>query len=925
MKRIKIALLILALTITFAVQSTAFSQTGMARSFHAMGDPYPRITHQVFAYIEGRYVDPDRAEAKTLLEGAFRALETRFPPVLINERGTKADVIVGADSKEVDTEEGKTMLGAAKVLNDVLSFVSEKLAEEAKKDDIYYTALNGAVSQLDPHSNVINPKAFKDFMIGTQGSFGGIGFIFGLRDGEMTIISPIEDTPAARQGLRSGDKILFIDGEPTINMLLDTAKWKMRGDPGTEVTLTLQRDGWDEPRDFTFTREVIHVVSVESYLLESEGKPPVLYVKVKNFQKATTDELTGAIAAAQNEYQDLAGIVMDLRNNPGGLLDQAIELSDSFMSRGAIVSTRGRNERETERSMAVDDPSISDLPLIVLLNQGSASASEIVAGALRDYRALLIGDKTFGKGSVQKLFPLPDRGALKLTIAQYLTPNDVSIQSIGIQPDIYTYGANVKDKRVRIGEPPAHNLEADLENAFTEWGNADFKPWQKVQYLVPSDDDMAGGDDAPHEMGDMRSFAELSQDEKLERLEKDFLISLSRQVIYDVPADERENAEREVLKKAALIALEKARAEEEGKITTALGGVGVDWSAGTAAHAGELKVTVGDFSLNAGETSDLVIKVTNVGSETVHRVQGRTSSDNPMVNNIDFVFGKIAPGEEVSWTTSVKAPKSINSRWDPVTISLDSDGDLGVAAGEGSALSRSGKLPDYQFAYTVVETNDDEALSNNGRLDVGDHVTLTLDVINRGEGASRKTEVNIRGESADDTVFLRAARHSFDEFAPGAEVVAPMEFDVKKADDEGFVKLVVTISDTDFGVALSDILKFTVGETFASKDDRFPPRIYMDKLPPLRTAMDKVRASIRVKDDEEVKELYAYLGDKKIFYKRADAKGSFDASFDVELEEGSNFFTVTAADNEGIFTTRSFHIYRAEGGEELALGNDSEH
>jgi carboxyl-terminal processing protease len=900
----------------------------MGRVFHAVGDPYPRITHQVFAYIEGRYVDPERAEPAKIIEGAFKALETSFPPVIIDRDSKTANVNVAGKVKEVDISQATTMLGAAQALNEVLDFVAAELQGSEKKDDVYYTAFNGAVSELDPHSNVINPKQFKDFMIGTQGSFGGIGFVFGLRDGQMSIINPIPNTPADRAGLKAGDRIIFIDGEPTINMPLDTAKWKMRGEPGTKVTLTLERDGWKDPKEFTFTREEIHVESVESYVLpKKDASPPVLYMKVKTFQKATTDEVRSAVGKAERENPDLAGIIMDLRNNPGGLLDQAVKLSDGFMDHGTIVATRGRSPEDSEKVEAQEDEPISGKPLILLINQGSASASEIVSGALRDHRALLIGDRTFGKGSVQKLYPLPDNGALKLTIAQYLTPNDVSIQSIGIQPDIFVYGANVGQKRARVGKPVKHMLEADLKNAFTEWGSTDSKsqPIAEVQYYQASaqqqdpdeepDAEMMG--ETPH--NNQKSFAELSPEEKVVRLEEDFMISLAQSVIGDVPAEKRIGADREVLKKAAFPAIEKANKKEQEKLAEAMKKVGVDWSEGPVAEKGSLSVSMdGDFSLTAGEVAKVKIAVKNNGKTPAYRIWGRTKSDNPILDGLDFIFGKVMPGEERSWTTEVKTPKSLPSRWDPVTLSLLSGSEEGVGEGLGGVVARGAVPPRYAYSYEFSDTNPEKKFSGNCSIDPGDLIELKMKVFNRGEGASAKTEVNLRAEGENERIYMKAARRTLEDLKPGDSREAPMTFEFKKADDEGKFKVIVSISDTEGGSAINDELVFTVGDKCLKNEDRFPPLMTITTPPPLRTTAKKIKVDLKISDDFAVKELYAYLGEKKIAYKNAGLAKNFDTSLDVKLEEGSNVLVITASDDKNITTTRSFMIYHAKEGGEVA-------
>ncbi|TLN24716.1 PDZ domain-containing protein, partial [bacterium] len=780
-------------------------------------------------------------------------------------------------------------------------------------------------------SNVINPKQFKDFMVGTQGSFGGIGFVFGLRDGQMTVLNPIPNTPADRVGLKAGDQILFIEGEPTINMPLDTAKWKMRGDPGTKVTITIYRAEWKGNRDFTFTREEIHVDSVESYVLpKNASSPAVLYLKVKNFQKATTDEVRSAVQKAAKENPDFGGIIMDLRGNPGGLLEQAIKLSDGFMDRGAIVSTKGRTADESDRVEAMPDEQISKKPLLLLVNQGSASASEIVAGALKSSRALVVGDRTFGKGSVQKLYPLPDNGALKLTIAQYLTPNDVSIQSVGVQPDLYVYSASISSKKARMGKPVKHTLEGDLKNAFVKsGGDAELpKPMAEVQYLQKSapaaEDGMEmegeGMDGSPHGGTQQKSFSELSLDEKITRLGEDFLISLAQSVIGEVPEAKREGAQREELTKAAGLSVAKANEEQQKKVAAALVALGVDWSDGPAAEKGALTVFMGeDYALMAGSPAQIKITVKNTSKSPAHKVWGRTKSDNPMLDGLDFVFGKIDAGQERSWTTEVKTPKSLPSRWDPVTISLKSGSAEDVAEGKGGVISRGVPSPGFEYSYTFSEKNSDSKLSGNGVVDAGDFIELGLKVKNRGEGASGKTETTLRAEGENERIYLKSARHNFDAVKPGEVKDAPMSFEFKKADDEGKFKLVINVTDADSGAVFSDELLFTAGEKHAASEDRFPPAIKLSAPPPLRTTAAKIKLDVALTDDSKVEDFYAYLGDKKVFYKNAGQGKAAAISFEVELEEGSNILSLTASDDKQMHSSKTFIIFRAKEGQELAL------
>ncbi|GAB4248984.1 MAG: hypothetical protein Kow0054_05410 [Deferrisoma sp.] len=889
-----LAVLVTAAWICFPRQ--ALGATGF---FHRLGDPYPRIVQQVFYYVEKKYVEPERASPRALLDGAFEALENQYPEVLVEPAGDgRVRIRVDRAEKTFDLTQAREYRKAADILATALRFVHQNLGDEVEEQDLYYAALNGALTKLDPHSSAFSPKMFKEFMIGTRGTFGGIGFVFGIRDGEMTIISVIEGTPAERGGLRSGDRILYIDGEPTINMPVDVAANKMRGEPGTQVTLTIDREGWPEPRAITFTREVIHVDSVESYVLTEGEGAPVLVARVKNFQKDTTDELRKAVSEALKAHPDLKGLVVDLRNNPGGLLDQAIELSDAFLEQGTIVSTRGPEKDANSRAEAGDDdPEIFEGPVALLVNQGSASASEIVSGALKASRALVIGQKTFGKGSVQKLYPLTDGGALKLTVAQYLTPGDVSIQSIGIQPDVVVYPARIEKGRMRIGPPPAHVAEADLENAFKDWGNASEKPWAELQYLAPE----------PEE--DEKPFSELSKEEKAQRLAKDFEVGLARRVLAAA-----EGRDRGALLAAAQRVIPVVRAEEDRKISQALAALGIDWSEGPGG-AGLLVVAPQDTELVPGETVTLRFTVANPGTEPVHRVWGRTDSENLLLKNLDFVFGRLGPGERKEAVAEVEVPKSALPRWDTVTLKLHAAGTDEAGAGAGAAHVVPVPRPEFAYRYRMRDENRAvPARSGDGRIEEGERIQLVLEVANRGEGASGPVEVNIRGEEKEQ-LYLEKARHRFDGLAPGEVINAPMEFRLVRAEESGDVKVGVSITDRDFGAFFSDELEFRVGEPYPAREPREPPRLAAEG-PPLRTDAERVAFEIEVSDDGAVRDVYAYRERDKVVYRRnPDDSDRMKVRVEVPLEEGSNRITVVARDEKKIVATRTFFVYRTKPGE----------
>jgi len=329
--------------------------------------------------------------------------------------------------------EDKTVYEQLQIFSDVLDIVQENYVEEADSKELVEGAINGMLKTLDPHSSYLNPDAYKELQVETKGSFGGIGIEITIRDGFLTVVSPLEGTPAYDLGIEAGDQILRVDGESTKEMTLMEAVKKMRGPKGTKVVLTIMREGFAKPKDFVVTRATIAIKSVRAKTLE----PGYGYLRLSQFQSTTAKDLGQALTKLEQENQPLKGLILDMRNNPGGLLDQAVKVSDEFLDEGLIVYTGGRLKSQDMRFEAHANTRPHRYPIVVLVNEGSASAAEIVAGALQDHkRAVVVGVETFGKGSVQTVMPLRNGAALRLTTSLYYTPSGRSIQAKGIEPDI---------------------------------------------------------------------------------------------------------------------------------------------------------------------------------------------------------------------------------------------------------------------------------------------------------------------------------------------------------------------------------------------------------------------------------------------------------------------------------------------------------
>lgn len=349
-----------------------------------------------------------------------------------------------------------------KVFSEALSIVRKNYVEDVKPKDLIYGAIKGMLSSLDPHSAFMTPEQYKEMQVDTKGEFGGIGIQIGMKDAMLTVIAPIEDTPAYKAGIKAGDKIVKINNEFTKDMSLQDAVSKMRGAPSTTVKITILREGWKETKDFDIARQIIKIKSVKSKLME-DG---IGYIKLTQFQEQTASDLSDAMDNLVK--QNISSLILDIRNNPGGLLNSAVDVSSQFLPPGKLVVFIKDRRGEKVEYRSAKNKSNSTIPMVVIVNQGSASASEIVAGALKDWnRAVVIGTQTFGKGSVQSVVPLTDGSALRLTTARYYTPKGISIQLTGIAPDI-TVKAELKEGEKTRPAIREKDLERHLKNGGME-------------------------------------------------------------------------------------------------------------------------------------------------------------------------------------------------------------------------------------------------------------------------------------------------------------------------------------------------------------------------------------------------------------------------------------------------------------------------
>ncbi|HEU5056703.1 MAG TPA: MXAN_5808 family serine peptidase, partial [Kofleriaceae bacterium] len=702
----------------------------------------------------------------------------------------------------------------AKVLKNIFLFIEANINAGADLAQVEYAAVNGMLSTLDPHSVLLDPEMAREMDINTSGGFGGLGIVIGMRKGKLTVISPMKGTPAAKAGILAKDKIVKINDEVTENLTINEAVERMRGRKGTKVTLWIERSGEPNLLKYSITRAEIHVPSVDSKLLTRN----VGYIRLKSFAGKTTQEVSEALSDLKR--QGANRFILDMRWNPGGLLEQSIQVADLFLDQGTIVTTVGGNEREPRRAEP-DKGDVVSAPLAVLVNGSSASAAEIVAGALKNLdRAIVIGANTFGKGSVQILYDNDDESKLKLTIAQYLTPGDLSIQSLGIVPDIELSRMYVPTKNqgpedtIRLLPPSKSYREKDLkEHLDSTYAVEGPKPDTTLAYVYESpkragdeddDDPLEGlepGDDEEGEAGPDDDDEPLDSDE----FQMDYEIALARDVLAEAGA-----SKRKTMVKAARKIVDRRRALEVKKLTDKLAALGVDWTAPAGASSSSLD---GRFQLDgdvrtvkAGQTIKLIGTVTNNGNAPAHRVMARVKSDDTMLfDDTELVFGKIEPGKSRTWTAFLKVQPDAIDRADHLDFELrDASGPLKNRAPSLNVRVVAADRPVFSYGHQLIDGSN-----GDGLVQAGESYLLRVTVKNTGKGEAAKTTAVLRNVSGSD-LLLKKTRFELGSLKPGESKTVDFSFNSAASLSSKEVVVEMMVYDSVLRESVIEKLKYPV-------------------------------------------------------------------------------------------------------------------
>ncbi len=800
------------------------------------------IFSKTLFYVRENYFDKNRLDPKRMLVGALDFVQRDVPEILIDRwpehEPKQVTVKVNGQQKNFSIERVDAPWSLRSKLQEIFAFVQPNLQPVPEKEEarrlveIEMAATNGMLYTLDPHSVLLDVETYKDMRTQTQGKFGGLGIVIEMdKKNRITVKRPMPDTPAIRIGIKAKDHIVRINNESTMNMTLNEAVERLRGDVDTNVDVYIERDTSPGPKKFTITRAFIHPPSIDppARVMAVPAAPgqaaaKVGYFHMQHFSANSASDLAEALQMFEKEH--VKGIIMDLRGNPGGLYEQAQKVADAFIESGTLVSMVGVGGAQRKDETATKSDHEPKVPVAVLVNQNSASASEIVAGALKNLdRGVVIGEGTFGKGSVQVLFDIPspisfgdksddDKLGLKLTTAQYLTPGDISIQGVGVIPEIETDPLLVQKDGDRSWirlQPSSHKRrEADyewhLEHPSARRGE---KPLETVSYLfMPAkpNDKKAHPDDDDDTGADPDTDAEPDEDTDTKN---DFLMEFARDFLVQAKTiHARESVS------ASKAFLDKVRASEDKKLSAALEKQGVDWTAGPGAGpAAQLQLTLqttsGDAKIPAGTTVKVRGVVKNTGTTPAYRVRAVLESDNPIFDENEMVFGKIGPGESKSYELSVKVPTSSFTRTDVLKGTLFSQ--RGSAKGNAAemVLNIEGKARPM-FAYSYQTIDDQKGSNHDGLVQRGEQVRTLITVKNIGVGRSIHTEAVLRNGTGQEGILISAGRFDAKDLGPGETKTFSFVYEVRPDYAGDDYQLEMSVGDTTLGESVTDKIKVKI-------------------------------------------------------------------------------------------------------------------
>lgn len=730
------------------------------------------VTIYALRAVKNKYLNKSKLKSVDLLVEGLNAIQDQLPETLIkyDRVRNKVDVQIYNHTYTADVKRMKDLYDIAYVLKQVYGHIEKNYIPEPPLEmtDVEYIAINGILKKLDPHSYIFTPKEFEEFTSSTEGNFGGLGIVISVNDdGEITVVSPMDGTPAMEAGVEANDVIVQIDDESAINMSLNKAVERMRGKPGTDIVIRIRREGVADILKFTITRAEIKIESVVSDM----PKPGTGYIKLSGFMENTYPAMLSALDGLKKK--GMKALILDMRNNSGGLLSQAIKISDLFLDKGVIVSTVGDDERDVSEAEK-QKTDVLDIPVLVMINEGTASAAEIVTAALKkNGRASVLGRKSFGKGSVQNLFRIPSGGGLKLTIAQYLTPGDISIQSIGITPDIEIRSAFVhKDKISLFDSGENITTEESLkEHIVSEYApKKPEKPSVTVRYFK--------------EYKDLDQLIKDRRKEKIGVFKSDEEIDIALEIISEMTSNSIKPND----------AASKIRDKEWDKVVTKLSDAGIPWKKTISLKQPDvesLKVSLMSSSkMKGGKTHKLTMKVEAKGE--IENLIGVFETDIPFVRRVEIPFGTFSGSVERS--VNIKLPESIPWRKGTAELKLYTNKPDNKPIKVESFVIETVPAAHPEIIFSVLAI--DSGGNSDGVIQPGEEVRLLVNFKNIGKGGILDGRAMVINVDNSKEIFINNGTLSFS-LNPGEVKTAEFKFRINSFETKESLlsKLAVSLYD----------------------------------------------------------------------------------------------------------------------------------
>jgi len=904
---------IILFSLVFSSCSISGSSSGDYLSA-SIAAPEAPLLAEVIMHLQLDYVHPEKLEPKKLLQGALTELGRMVPEVWVvpefeeNGHGAMLQVRLEKETTVLNVDKLNGLYDLHITLQKLMKHLLQKNSQltQLKLEQLF---ARGILNQLDAYSVLLSNDIYQEFSINIGGQFAGIGLVVGIRDGQLTVISPMDGSPAAQAGMKPLDRIVEVDDEKTEHLTLNEILLRLRGEVGAPITLGVLRKGHANALKFELLREEIKVESVETFDLKS-GNQTVRYVRIKNFQIDTSQELKNKLG----DLVDISGLLLDLRNNPGGLLQEAVRVSDLFLAgKQRIVSTKGASVSTIhDAKQLFASVSFQDIPLVVLINRGSASASEIVAAALKqNKRAIVIGEQSFGKGTVQTLWDLKDGSGLKLTIGEYLTPSGLSIHNIGVMPELSLIPVNV---------PSAKNLQGadDQQQSVIQ---------ERFSLLTEKTKENSNADSERLELRYLSGkskvyddFELITESEIIEKLNADIFVETAKRVLIQWNPEDINSGLLQISREVAL--------QESHKITKALAEHGIDWSLNPflkTPAAENLSLTWFAEEISVDQVQ-LKVKLRNTGELAGQRLLVVTKSGNVLLDGLEFPLGLLGPDSTAEQTLKVKYFAGMMEETEPLELELF-DQNLKKLKSVRLKLHFSPKrIPSFRLAMKIYDNGELGSQGNgDGKVQSGEIIALAFKLANKGKKTVPELLLKIRG--TEGSFRINRGKLMLKNLEPDHEQKDYFIFQTLK-DTRTLGKISLEMVDTKSG-APKIVNRWNLQDTLPEQmmvTPNFSGLKWQDLNGNLvlgETALQSLILSGKVSNAADVRDVFVHLNDEKVFYSanlnhledspdQQPDNEEFRFSTLLELVPGKNQISVFSRNRYGFTSERRLRILRRQ-------------